>query len=685
MGRPHATRMVSDELAALAEASGVAVSYQDWADERVDVAAETVVQVLAALGADAATPGAVTAALAEHRGATARRVLAPTVVATAGRSRRLTVGDVAGVRLSAEDGTGRELPVDDGAATVPDDLDVGWYALTVGEQRSTLVVAPERLAHADGGRAWGWMPQLYSLPGAGSWGIGDYADLAELVRWSGADGAGVVLCNPLHAITPVHPIEDSPYFPSSRRFRSVLYLRPELTPEYSAADDATRARVDALRPARELSTSDSRIDRDVVWRAKNAALALLYDWRDTARRDLTLANFGRLHGQSLTDFATFCALSERHGPSWRDWPEHLRDPHRVRLDDALAGRAGFHTWLQLLCDEQLATAALAAAEAGMTIGVVHDLAVGVDPGGADAWALQDVLVPGARVGAPPDSFNQRGQDWQLPPWHPVRLAEAGYAPFRDMIRSALRHAGGLRIDHVMGLFRLWWVPEGNTPDRGSYVSYDAQAMLAVLAVEAHRAGAVVVGEDLGTVQPEVRQALGRVGVLGSDVAWFCRDEDSGDFLPPRAWRAQAMASVTTHDLPTIAGWLTDEPARVRHELGQLGVPVAQERARTAAERAGLLGLLIDEGLLGDGQETDPEAVSLALHRLLVASPARLVLAAPGDAVGDLRQPNVPGTRDEYPNWCLPIADGAGRPLARERWQADPRVRDLLAVLTATGR
>lgn len=677
--------VIGDELAALAEAYGVATSYQDWADERVDVAPETVVQVLAALGADASTPAAATASLAEHRQAAARRALAPTVVATAGRSRWIEVGRAPDVRLTAEDGSDRTLPVQGGAVLLPGDLDPGWYELAVGDQRSALVVAPERLATAGGARAWGWMPQLYSLPGAGSWGMGDYADLADLVHWCGADGAGVVLCNPLHAVTPVHPVEDSPYFPSSRRFRSALYLRPERTPEYAAADDATRARVDALRPAVPMSTPASRIDRDVVWRAKSAALEILYDWRGAACRELTLADFERVHGQSLADFSTFCALAERHGPSWRDWPAELRDPRRVHPDDGLAARAAFHAWLQLLCDEQLATAALAAAQAGMPVGVVHDLAVGVDPGGADAWALQDVLVPAVRVGAPPDSFNQRGQDWQLPPWHPVRLAEAGYAPFRDMIRSVLRHAGGIRIDHVMGLFRLWWVPEGNTADRGAYVSYDAQAMLAVLAAEAHRAGAVVVGEDLGTVQPAVREALGRVGVLGSDVAWFCRDEDTGAFLPPRAWRAQAMASVTTHDLPTVAGWLTDEPVRVRDELGQLGVPVEQERTRTAAERAGLLGLLRSEGLLGAGQEGDPAAVSLALHRLLVASPARLVLAAPGDAVGDLRQPNLPGTRHEYPNWCLPVADGTGRPLSRECWQADPRVRALAQVLAGVAR
>ena len=228
---------------------------------------------------------------------------------------------------------------------------------------------------------------------------------------------------------------------------------------------------------------------------------------------------------------------------------------------------------------------------------------GVDAGGADAWALQDALALGTTIGAPPDSFNQQGQDWGLPPWRPDRLREQGYAPYRALVQGVLRHAGGLRIDHVMGLFRLWWVPAGRSAAEGTYVSYDADAMLGVLALEAARAGVVVVGEDLGTVEDRVRTSLEQTGVLGSAVLWFERDEDSGAFLPPSQWREAALATVTTHDLPTAAGFLAEEQVRVRDELGQLGVPVEQERARVREEREGLLAMLGSEGLLDERAAT----------------------------------------------------------------------------------
>jgi 4-alpha-glucanotransferase len=280
------------------------------------------------------------------------------------------------------------------------------------------------------------------------------------------------------------------------------------------------------------------------------------------------------------------------------------------------------------------------------------------------------------VGAPPDSFNQQGQDWGLPPWRPDRLRELAYAPFREMVRGVLRHAGGIRIDHVMGLFRLWWVPAGAGAADGTYVSYDADALVGILALEAVRAGAVVVGEDLGTVEARVRTTLDAAGVLGSAVLWFETDEEDGAFVPPRDWRPLAMASVTTHDLPTAAGFLAEEQVRVRDELGQLGMPVEEERARVRAERAGLLTMLEREGLLaatgGD--------VPLAMHAALAASPCRIVLAAYGDAVGDLRQPNLPGTVDQYPNWRLPVADGSGRPLGLEELLASPAVARLASLL-----
>lgn len=718
--RPPHPPGLDPDLAALADAYGVATAYEDWAHRVRPVAPETVVRVLGILGVDASSPGAVRAALHEAELAPWRRLVAPTVVVRQGALRpvvvrvpfdtrptlRVRLEDGRSVTVTSHGPPGEERPVDEHVRIavpfeLPPDLPLGWHRLdvTAGDESGSavLVVAPPRVGLPAGlHRAWGWMVQLYSVRSALSWGMGDYGDLAELVRWSGGEqGAGVLLCNPLHAVPPVHPIQPSPYYPGSRRFRSPLYLRIEDTPEYAAADPETRAQVDALGAARRRTNRSDRIDRDAVWDAKRAALELLWPWaRDDDARAAALSAFRAEQGRGIENFALFCALAERHGVPWQSWPPELRradSPAVRRAGEQLRDRVDFHAWLQLLVDEQLAAAATTARSAGMPVGVVHDLAVGVDPGGADGWALQDDLAMAATVGAPPDSFNQQGQDWRLPPWRPGRLAEIGYAPYRDMLRGVLRHAGGVRIDHIMGLFRLWWVPEGGSPADGTYVRYDEEALLGVLALEAHRAGAVVVGEDLGTVEPRVSRALAANGILGSAVLWFERAEDplTGEDtgpLPPRQWREPVLASVTTHDLPTAAGFLTAEHVRVRAELAQLGRPVEEEQAQADREREQLIELLRGEGLLGP----DPSVADtvLAMHALLARTPARLVLAALGDAVGDVRQPNLPGTVDEYPNWRLPVAaptpDGP-RPLLLEDLQAADGVRRLAAVLHAGTR
>jgi 4-alpha-glucanotransferase len=689
----------SPALTELARAYGVATSYEDWSGSQVAVPPATVIAVLGGLGVDASTPERIAAARAERDEAPWRRLLPPTVVvrgdadvrevvvrAPAGAPVTLTVEREDGAAVPVGMGTEGERRTVDGVARVAvtfrlPDLPYGWHRLTATTGHPTpatrgtavLVVAPSRVERSDVDRTWGWMVQLYSVRSAADWGLGDYADLAELARWSGGElGAGVLLCNPLHATSPVVPVEPSPYYPSSRRFRSPLYLRVEATPEYAAANPELRARVDALRP----ETDPDRIDRDAAWTAKLAALELLWP----LARDEELREYRAEQGAGLADFALFSALAERHGVPWQDWPAELRRPDTpavAELRAELAGRVAFHEWLQLRCDEQLAAAGAAARDAGMPIGIVHDLAVGVDPGGADAWGLQDVLAMDMTVGAPPDSFNQQGQDWRLPPWNPQRLAEAGYAPYRDMLRAVLRSAGGVRIDHVMGLFRLWWIPAGASPADGTYVSYDDEALLGVLALEAYRAGALVVGEDLGTVEPRVSRTLAARNILGSAVLWFEQDDD-GAPLPPEKWREQVMASVTTHDLPTAAGFLADEHVRIRAELGQLGHSEAEERARVADERDQLLAMLRENGLLG--ADPSPAETVRAMHAVLARAPSRLVLAALGDAVGDLRQPNLPGTVDEYPNWRLPVADGSGRPVRLEELRSDPEVRRLAALL-----
>jgi 4-alpha-glucanotransferase len=611
---------MDDELRRRAARTGVAVSYQDSGGQERQVGPDAVRAVLAAAG----------------------RPPVPAVVA------RPTVGAAGLVTLEG----GGTRAVRPGERIPP-----GVHTIELADgTRAPLVAAPAALADplAGPGPMWGWQVQLYQLRGAGSWGIGDYRDLITLVRAAARHGADLVLVNPLHALTPVHPVQPSPYYPSSRRFRDQLALSIDLLDEYRAAPPAVRAEVDALRPpSREL------IDRDEVWRAKRAACELLLPGEVPALDDP--AQEAELHG-----FAVFCALAEQHGPDWHRWPEPLRRPGPAAEAAAQERRVRLHRWIQLAARGQLDAAAEAAREAGMAVGVVHDLAVGVGPDGADAWLLAGELADGATIGAPPDPFNQLGQGWGLPPLRPDRLAATGFAAFRSLIRAALRHGGGLRIDHVMGLFRLWWIPDGHPPTDGAYVSYDAEAMLAVLVLEASVSGALVVGEDLGTVQPAVHEALDRAGIYGSSVLWFENDPDTGRPLPPGRWRARAVASVSTHDLPTGYGFLAGEQVRVRAELGQLARPVEQERRAAAAQRAALLTALRAEGLLAAGDE-DPARAVEAMYRYLMRTSARIVLAAPADAVGDLRQPNLPGTVDEYPNWRLPLADGTGRQVSLEEF------------------
>ncbi|WP_107503218.1 4-alpha-glucanotransferase, partial [Streptomyces viridochromogenes] len=492
-----------------------------------------------------------------------------------------------------------------------------------------------------------------------------------------------------------------------------VHLRVEDVPEFARVEDRDRVAALLERAARlreGVLEKGALIDRDAVWEAKREALELVLEVPPDPGRQDAYAAFLAREGQALEDHATWCALAEAHGPHWRRWPAGLRDPRsagtaRARRD--LAGRVDFHRRLAWLTDTQLTAAQRAAREAGMPVGIVHDLAVGVHPDGADAWAQQEYFAAGMSVGAPPDAFNARGQDWGLPPWRPDRLAASGYEPYRMLLRALFGHAGALRIDHVMGLFRLWWVPEGEPPTEGTYVRYDAEAMLAVLVLEASRAGAVVIGEDLGTVEPGVRERLRARGVLGTSVLWFERDwEGDGRPLPPQSWRADCLATATTHDLPPTAARLTGEHVELRDRLGLSTRPLEEERAEAAADAAEWLELLSRLGLTdgGDGEageaieageaeeageigegvrengEIGEEAGIRAVHRFLLRTPARMVGVWLPDGVGDRRPQNLPGTWDEYPNWRLPIADANGRPVTLEELTASPRVRALLEVL-----
>ncbi|OBK78759.1 4-alpha-glucanotransferase [Mycobacterium sp. 1274761.0] len=699
-------------LGDLARRYGVATQYQDWTGRDVDVAESTLIAVLAALGVSAATENERAAALAAHDRDYWSRPLPPAIVTRAGRESsfwvHVTHGNPVGLWIRLEDGSVRtglrqlenNTPPYDlggrlaGEATfeLPRDLPLGYHRLHLQEgstEASTpLIVAPAKLElppRLGAKRAWGLATQLYSVISEKSWGIGDLTDLSDLAVWSAAlHGAGYILVNPLHAAAPVAPMEPSPYLPTSRRYVNPLYLRPEAVVEY--ADVRQRGRIRKART--ELQTKTRRaelIDRDAAWKAKRAALETVYRVKRSAGRQLAYNVFREREGHSLRDFAIWCALAEVHGPDWHDWPQPLTHPASPAVAEFAAKHADavdFHCWLQWQLDEQLATAQSTAERAGMELGVMHDLAVGVDPNGADAWALQDVLALGVTAGAPPDEFNQLGQDWSQPPWRPDQLVEQGYEPFRAMVNAVLRHAGGVRIDHIIGLFRLWWIPKGSPPTDGTYVRYDHEAMIGILALEAHRAEAVVVGEDLGTVEPWVRDYLSDRRLLGTSILWFEADRDGPDAtggpLPAQRWRELCLSSVTTHDLPPTAGYLAGKHVRLRQELGLLTRPADEELADDRAQQAAWLEELRRADLLGDDPDVDD--IVLALYRYLGRTPSRLLGLSLADAVGDRRTQNQPGTTDEYPNWRVPLSGPKGRRLLLEDVFVDPRAAALCEAL-----
>ncbi len=702
---------LAGSLVELARRHGVADAYHDWTGGHRVVAESTLVAVLAALGVPAATEAEREAALADHDRDHWRRTLPPVVVTRTGRPTsfwvHVTDGEPVGAWIRLEDGTVwtglRQLEnhrppyhldgrwIGEATFELPADLPIGYHRLHVDaggvDADAALIVSPDaaQLPHSLGrGRAWGLATQLYSVRSQRSWGIGDLTDLTDLAVWSSAQyGAGFILVNPLHAAAPAPPMEPSPYLPTSRRFVNPMYLRVEAVPEFAYLGERGELRR-ARSTAQARAKRSALIDRDAAWKVKRAALKTVHRVKRSAGRELAYSAYRAREGSALDDFAVWCALAEKYGNDWHRWPEKLRHPAGDAVAAFAAKRADavdFHRWLQWQLDDQLTGAQATAIQSGMSVGVMHDLAVGVDPNGADAWALQDVLALGVSVGAPPDEYNQLGQDWSQPPWRPDRLIEQGYEPFRALVHAALRHAGGIRIDHVIGLFRLWWIPKGAAPTEGTYVRYDHEAMIGIVALEAQRAGAVVVGEDLGTVEPWARDYLAERGLLGTSILWFELDRDGdGGPLPARRWRESALSSVTTHDLPPTAGYLAGEHVRIREELGLLTRPADEELAADRAEQAAWLAELRHVGLLGD--DPSVEQIVSALYAYLGRTPSRLLALALPDAVGDVRAQNQPGTTNEYPNWRVKLADPDGREMLIEDVIADPRAAALADVMRA---
>jgi 4-alpha-glucanotransferase len=696
----------------LAEAFGVATEYWDWRGRHMSVARDTVVAVLAALEIDASTPAAAAAALASHHRHPWTQMLPSCMTIREHRTASVWVhvphGSPVTVWIELETGESRhELrqlenwtpprEIDEGwvgeaSFEIPGDLPLGYHTLKAasGERQASmpLIITPEWLGLPERmgqHRGWGLATQLYSVRSRQSWGVGDLTDLEDLAVWSAAEHqADFVLVNPLHAAEPVPPIEPSPYLPSSRRFANPLYLRLERIPEYAVASPAQREEIDKIRVRLLDEIADStQIERDRSWNAKREALKIIFSVPRTPGREASFVAYRRREGSGLERFATWAALAEEHGPSIQDWPSELQAPESSAVAVFAASNAAeidFHCWLQWLMEEQLAGTQQAAVRAGMALGVMHDLPVGVSTRGADAWSLQDSYAKNVSVGCPPDPFNQIGQDWNQPPWRPDRLAATAYAPFRETVSTILRHAGGLRVDHVIGLFRLWWIPKGMRPTRGTYVRYDHEAMMGILALEAHRAGAVVVGEDLGTVEPWVRDYLRERGILGTSILWFEFDWDGdGTPLAPEKWREYCLASLTTHDLPPTAGYLAGDHVRLRDQLDILTRSLDEELIADEAERQAWLDNLRSRRALQP--DAGVQETVEALHRYLTWTPSRLRCLSLADAVGERQLQNQPGTIDEYPNWRVPLTGPDGSPEMLEDIFTNPRTARLAEIMS----
>lgn len=708
------TDPVGERLAELARCAGVATSYVGWDSAEHRVSAQTLRSVLGAMDIAADTDEQVEAALADFDVARWRPLVPPVTVVTEGDAATFWVhvphGNPVDVDIITESGH-RMRPVQldlwwdprdvDGVLTgrasfaVPDDLPVGYHEISVTDTARTvsasapLIVTPARLATADdllGAQRWGTALQLYSVRSARSWGVGDLGDLAEIAASTASTyGADFVQVNPLHADQPVGPLENSPYLPTTRRFANPLYIAIGDIPEVAELPKPHRKVIARLAKSFvSENVSTKKIKRNKAYRAKLAALELIHAVPLRAARAAVYRRFRYREGVGLLDYATWCALVEEYGRDSPEWSGALRDPEYVAAErQRLAERVEFFTWLQWICDQQLETAQRAALAAGMQVGIIADLAVGVCRDGADVWALGDVLATGATVGAPPDGFNQQGQNWNQPPWHPLRLAESGYEAYRDMLRTALRHAGGLRVDHILGLFRLWWIPDGRSPAEGTYVHYDHDALIGILALEAARAGAVVIGEDLGVFESSVRDTLSARGILGCSILWF----EHGRYapIPPREYRELCLTSVTTHDLPPTTGYLAGDHITLRAELGLLAESEESDRAREERDRDAILAMAADYGLWSpETPLLDPRTVN-ALYQLIAASPSVLLGVALVDAVGERRIQNQPGTdADQYPNWCIPLADDEGRPVLVEDLVSSPRFASLVAALEEVG-
>lgn len=623
--------------------------------------------------------------------------LPPMVVLRVGATHEWALPSANGAVLILESGERRTV-----SSRLPEDLPLGYHQLIGDDWKTDVAVCPNSCylptPLAEGKRGWGWAAQLYALRSARTWGIGDFGALAELIEalaerateTTGNEAPAFVLLSPVHAGN--RPDEPSPYSPGTRLFRDPLYLSVLDLPEFGELRGEERAQMERLRTEGAALDQREEVSRPPSADLKGAALRLCFaaalrNEATTRRIDAALRDWRHLHA-----YAHYRSLQRAHGPDWRLWPEAVRDggapPDSLALDGG-TDEVRFHAWVQLRLADQLA------ASSSLPIGLVTDLAIGAGPDGFDAWRFRDLLIPGARVGAPPDPFSRDGQDWGLPAFVPWRLRAAAYEPFLATVRAAFARAGGIRIDHVMGLFRLFVIPQGAPAHEGTYVRQPTEDLLGLLALESHRARALVIGEDLGTVEPETRRRLAEAHILSYRLVLFERTDNDAALKAPKDYPQLALAAATTHDLPTIPGLVSGD------DVGQLlatGAIRPEDGPATAAQQAHVVTELMElvrrvnvlEGSQpsadgdadhvrqgvgrGVGSRPDPVTLTQALYAVLGSTPSLLVAATLEDALGITRRPNVPGT-------CVPSNWSHRLPLPSNELAAAPQVSTLAQILT----
>lgn len=705
----------------LAELAGILPGYRDALGQDHVSGDHTKVALLRAMHIDADSPDAIQASLRRSENEPWLRMTDPVAVVRVKRGARYTAAialpaDFASSavewRFEMEDGARRsgrarfgDLPliasktvdgrlIERRTLALPFPVVMGRHRLVLRaddqEMALPLIAAPQRCYLPPHGadedsRVWGLTLQLYGLRSQRNWGIGDFADLRELVDTVAPLGAAAIGLNPLHALFPQWPDHRSPYSPSHRRFLAIHYIAVDALEDFAECEEARRmAESDDFRRRLEAARQAPLVDYVAVLALKRPIFELL--WRSFRERHLardgerarSFREFQKKWGLSLRQFALFQALSEQHPhDNWRRWPEGYRAPktaEAAEFERHNIERVEFHEYLQWLADRQVDAADEHARAAGMKLGLYHDLALAPDGSGAEAWANPNLFARGATLGAPPDLWNQLGQNWGLPPYMPLALRADGYSQISGVLRAIMARGGALRIDHAIGLERMFWIPEGMGPADGGYVRYPVDELFAVIALESVREKSLVIGEDLGTLPEGFHKRMQSANMLSYRLLYFEQDT-RGEFVAPDRYPKLATVAVTTHDLATLPGYWEARDLHVRDRLKQFpaeDVKAASFKQREKDRRA-LVRTLKREGLLPPSVPDDSTLsfeIMVAAYRYIARTPSLLMLLSIEDVAGEMEQANLPGTLDEHPNWQRTLS------LALERLKDDERLHSL---------